>query len=61
MIDTDFHSTFTKDAVRVAGATPLKREGRPHEVADLVTSLASDRASFVEGACIDINGGLVFS
>ena len=63
MIDTDFHSTFTEDAVRVAvaGATPLKREGRPHEVADLVTSLASDRASFVDGACIDINGGLVFS
>ena len=38
MIDTDFHSTFTEDAVRiaVAGATPLKREGGPREVADLV-------------------------
>ena len=33
----------------------------PNEVADLVASLASDRASFVDGACIDINGGLVVS
>lgn len=63
MIDTEVHSTFTEDAVRVAiaGATPLKREGRPHDVADLVTSLASDRASFVDGAGIDIDGGPVFS
>ncbi|WP_179381097.1 SDR family NAD(P)-dependent oxidoreductase [Jannaschia marina] len=63
MIDTDFHNIFTKDAVRtnVANATPLKREGRPAEIGDLVAYLASDRSSFVNGACIDVNGGLVFS
>jgi len=63
MIDTDFHNLFTKPEVRtfVAGATPLKREGLPAEVADLVSYLASDRASFVTGACIDVNGGTLFS
>ncbi|MEM7643068.1 MAG: glucose 1-dehydrogenase [Pseudomonadota bacterium] len=63
MIDTDFHNIFTKDAVRtnVAAATPLKREGRPQEIGDLVAYLASDKSSFVNGACIDANGGVAFS
>ncbi|MCY3817386.1 MAG: glucose 1-dehydrogenase [Gammaproteobacteria bacterium] len=63
MIDTTFHDTFTKDAVRanVAAATPLRREGGPEEVADLVTYLASPRASFITGASFDINGGTFFS
>lgn len=63
MISTTFHDTFTADAVRtnVAGATPLRREGGPDEVADLVVYLASDDSSFVTGTNIDINGGLFFS
>lgn len=63
MIDTDFHNTFTKDEVRtnVANATPLKREGASDEVADLVAFLASDQSSFMTGASIDINGGILFS
>lgn len=63
MIDTDFHNIHTKDEVRshVANITPLKREGRPEEVADLVAFLASDRSSFMTGTNIDINGGLYFS
>lgn len=63
MIDTDFHNVFTKDAVRanVANATPLKREGRPQEIGDLVAYLASDKSSFMTGTCIDINGGLLMS
>jgi 3-oxoacyl-[acyl-carrier protein] reductase len=63
MIATTFHDTFTQDQVRsnVAGATPLRREGRADEVADAVAYLASDEASFLTGVNLDINGGLLFS
>ncbi|MEO1574672.1 MAG: 3-oxoacyl-ACP reductase family protein [Pseudomonadota bacterium] len=63
MIATTFHDQFTKDAVRanVAAATPLKREGQATEIADLVAYLASEESSFINGASIDINGGLAFS
>jgi len=63
LINTTFHDTFSKDEVRakLAGATALGREGQAKEVADLVSYLASDEASFVNGNNIDINGGLAFS
>ncbi|HEY9055774.1 MAG TPA: glucose 1-dehydrogenase [Aurantimonas sp.] len=63
MIDTDFHNVFTKPEVRthVAGLTPLKREGSSKDVANLAVYLASDEAAFITGACIDINGGMLFS
>jgi len=63
MISTTFHDRFTKDAVRgnVASGTPLRREGNAAEVADLVVYLASDKASFLTGNSVDVNGGLLFS
>ncbi len=63
MIDTTFHDQFTKNAVRasVAAATPLKREGNPDEVADLVLYLSSEQSSFITGTSADINAGLYFS
>lgn len=63
MIATKFHDDFTTQEVRkrVAGMTPLGREGRAEEVAQLVAYLASDEASFVNGANVDINGGILFS
>ncbi|WP_299783620.1 SDR family NAD(P)-dependent oxidoreductase [uncultured Roseobacter sp.] len=63
MIDTDFHNVFTKPEVRshVANVTPLKREGAPEDVANLVAYLASEEAAFITGTNIDINGGTLFS
>ena len=63
MIATKFHDDFTKDEIRVkvASATPLRREGSAAEVADLVAYLAGDESSFMTGNNVDINGGLAFS
>ena len=40
---------------------PLGRFADPIEVAHVVDFLASDRASFVNGATIDVNGGWVMT
>lgn len=39
--------------------TPVKRLGKPSEVADTYAFLASDRAGFINGAVISVDGGLV--
>ena len=38
--------------------TPMKRAGQPEEIAELACFLASDRASFITGAIIPIDGGM---
>ena len=40
-----------------AELTPLRRLGQPHEIAEVAAFLASDRASFVTGAIIPVDGG----
>ena len=63
LIGTVFHDNFTAPEVRekVAGMTPLRREGTAEEVANVVAFLASDEASFLTGVNYDVNGGLLFS
>lgn len=60
LINTSFHDRFTTPEARkhIAGVTPLRREGTPDDVANLVSFLASDDAAFITGANYDINGGL---
>jgi 3-oxoacyl-[acyl-carrier protein] reductase len=63
MTSTRFHDDFTSDEIRkkVAAATPLRREGKPEEIADLAMYLTSDSSSYITGANIDINGGILNS
>jgi len=44
---------------RWAKQVPLRRVGRPEEFADVVVFLASERASYVTGVSVSIDGGLV--
>lgn len=46
------------DARRIAEIVPMKRAGRPDEVADLVAFVASERAAYITGQTISINGGM---
>jgi 3-oxoacyl-[acyl-carrier protein] reductase len=38
---------------------PMKRAGKPEEVADLVGFLASEQAAYISGQIISINGGIL--
>ena len=43
---------------QIARLVPARRAGKPEEVADLVGFLASDRAAYISGQVISINGGM---
>ena len=59
LIDTEMVSeTIDAEQARAyAESFPITRLGRPEEVAELVAFLASDRAAYITGASLDINGG----
>jgi NAD(P)-dependent dehydrogenase (short-subunit alcohol dehydrogenase family) len=50
-----------EQAREVAQAIPLRRIGEPFEIAEAILFLASDAASFVNGATLDVNGGQVMA
>ncbi len=50
--------TAVLDQRQIAEIVPMKRAGRPGEVADAVSFLASDRASYITGQTISVNGGM---
>ncbi|MDP6038407.1 MAG: SDR family NAD(P)-dependent oxidoreductase, partial [Candidatus Latescibacteria bacterium] len=59
LIDTDMvRNTISPERQQAyANSFPISRLGAPEEVADLVTFLCSDKAAYITGASIDINGG----
>src|ERR1700688_800131 len=59
-IDTELLNRFTGNADGKAGliaGVPLKRAGKPDEIAQAITYLASDKASFVTCQILGVNGG----
>jgi 3-oxoacyl-[acyl-carrier protein] reductase len=59
LIDTEMvRTTISVQRARAyAESFPISRLGEPEEVAELVAFLASDRAAYITGASLDINGG----
>ena len=55
-IETDMTRDLPQDELKQL--VPMKRFGKPEEVASLVAFLASDEASYITGEVININGGL---
>ncbi|GLW26022.1 SDR family oxidoreductase [Microbispora triticiradicis] len=59
-IDTTIHARAGEPgrAARVAARVPLGRPGKAEEIAEAVRWLLSDRASYVNGAVLEVAGGL---
>lgn len=58
IIDTSMsESTFSVEDI--ARMVPMKRAGKPAEVADLIGFLASEKAAYISGQIISINGGMI--
>lgn len=59
LIQTDMLSDVSESRLAsVVAQTPLKRVGKPNEVAGLIRFLLSDEAAFITGASIPIGGGI---
>ena len=59
-VETAMLNRFTGSAERKAGlvaGVPMKRAGRPEEIAAVIVFTASDKASFLTGQVIAVNGG----
>ena len=59
-IETPILSTIPDKVIEQMQAhVPLKRLGRPEEIANVYAFLASDEASYINGAVIEVSGGMV--
>ena len=60
VIDTDMVQVLgTETLAALAGDTPVGRLGRPEDIAEIVSFLASDAASFITGQVITSDGGFM--
>ena len=56
--ETPMVKAFPPEAIKeMAEAVPMGRLGQPHEVADVVAFLLSDKSSYIHGSVISIDGG----
>ncbi len=58
---TQFMLADEEMQARQAAAVPLGRIGRPEDIANAVTFLLSDEASYITGVVLDVDGGAVHS
>jgi 3-oxoacyl-[acyl-carrier protein] reductase len=47
------------DKAIIEQIVPMKRAGKPDEVAHLVSFLASEKAAYISGQIVSINGGMI--
>ncbi len=60
VIDTDMVQVLGEETLAaLAGDTPVGRLGRPEDIAEIVSFLASDAASFITGQVITSDGGFM--
>jgi 3-oxoacyl-[acyl-carrier protein] reductase len=58
-IETDMIKTVPEKVLDgLRGQTPLARLGKPEDIANAYVFLASDKASFITGAVLNVDGGL---
>ena len=58
-IDTDMVAAVPKDALEaVINKIPMRRLGRPHEIAHAVRFLVHDDAAYITGSVLSVNGGM---
>lgn len=58
IIETEM-SAGSFDAEAISKLVPMQRAGQPEEVAELVAFLASDKAAYISGQIISINGAMI--
>ncbi len=59
-VDTEMLNRFTgteENKARLSAGVPMKRVGRPEEIAEAIVFVSSDQASFITGARIAADGG----
>jgi len=58
-IDTDMTASLPEEyKTKLLAQIPLERLGQPQEIADAVGFLASDRAAYISGTTLHVNGGM---
>lgn len=60
VIDTDMNAHLSIEEVEsITESVPLERLGRPEDIADAVLFLASEKADYITGAVLPVNGGMI--